>query len=1402
MKREHWGIPARWLTLAGIPLCLILLLFGSVYGQLVIGTESQVNTTTVNRQGNPAVAMDTAGNYIVVWESLDQDGSGYGIYFQRYNSDGTPNGSETLVNTSYQDFDQRYPDVAMGYDGNFTIVWMSYEQDGEGWGVYRRSYDNTGSPVAGVFRNNVNTSGHQRNPRVAADKDGNFVVVWTETDLAGTSHAIMGRRCNASGGALATEFQVNASAIPYAGAPSIASDSNGNFMVVWQSSTDGNANGIEGILYDSTGAAVSADIAINTTTSGNQIAPDIAALGNGNYVITWASFNGVYGIYAKIVDKTGATVLSDYQVYNDFPFPRNQEFPSVAAAIDEGFIITWSDYGRDGSYTGQYASLYSNDGLKIVSDYIVNTTTNNFQQAGDVAWRKDGKKAAFAWQSGFRFSTITQDGDDYGIYSAQADAFLCPPSIPPTAMCQNITVYLDGTGNASITTADVDGGSSDIYCGIDSMTVSKSSFGCVDTGANSVILTVYSGLNKSATCGATVTVVDSTSPSAVCKDLTVYLDGSGNASITTGDIDNGSSDNCGINSLIASKTSFTCADAGANNVVLTVRDVSGNTSTCTSSITVVDSVGPTAACQNITVYLNGGGSASITGADLDGGSTDDCGVNSFVASPSNFVCADTGVTSVLLTVSDLYGNSSSCTATVTVIDTVSPVAVCQNITLYLDGSGNASITAADVDNGSSDNCGINTLVSSLSSFSCADTGAHTAVLTVTDVSGNSSSCTSTVTVADSTSPNAVCQNLTVYLDGSGNATITSGDVDNGSSDNCGINTLSASPTSFTCANTGANTVVLSLSDVSSNSSNCTSTVTVVDSTTPTAVCQNLTVYLDGSGNATITSGDVDNGSSDNCNISSAVASPTAFNCANTGANTVTLTVTDNSSNSASCTSTVTVVDSTAPTAVCQNLTVYLDGSGNASITTGDVNNGSSDNCSISSTVASPTSFTCANLGTNTVTLTVTDPSSNSASCTSTVTVIDSTAPTATCQNISVYLDGGGNASIVAADIDNGSSDNCSISSYVASPTSFSCSNLGANTVTLTVTDGSSNSASCASVVTVVDSTAPAAVCQNLTVYLDGSGNATITSGDVDNGSSDNCSISTTVASPLSFSCVNLGSNTVTLTIIDGSSNNSTCTSTVTVIDSTAPTAVCQNISIFLDGGGNATITAADVDGGSSDNCIISSVAATPLGFTCADVGANTVTLTVTDNSSNSSTCTSTVTLLDTTPTAAVCQDITVYLDGNGSVSITADDVNNGSSDNCGVNSTTATPLNFTCADLGANTVTLTVTDNASNSSSCTSTVTVIDSTSPTIICQNINVYLDAGGNASITAADVDNGSNDNCSINTLSASPLAFTCGTRGANTVTLTATDISGNSASCTATVTVNDTIPRTPHVKTIQHF
>ena len=265
----------------------------------------------------------------------------------------------------------------------------------------------------------------------------------------------------------------------------------------------------------------------------------------------------------------------------------------------------------------------------------------------------------------------------------------------------------------------------------------------VSPGTYSVTATDAMGCTDNATF--TIGYNDNIMPNVVTTGVTVQLDASGNGSTTAAAVDNGSFDACGIASMSLSNTSFTCANVGPNTVTLTVTDVNGNSSSATATVTVEDNVGPMAMAQGTVVQLDASGNGTITVADINNGSSDACGVAGVSLNNTSFNCSNVGANTVVLTVMDVNGNSSSASATVMVEDNVAPVAMCQAVSVTL-ANGMASVTPMDVDNGSNDACGIASMTLSEDTWTCGDIGNHTVTLTVTDNNGNVSSCNAVVTV--------------------------------------------------------------------------------------------------------------------------------------------------------------------------------------------------------------------------------------------------------------------------------------------------------------------------------------------------------------------------------------------------------------------------------------------------------------------------------------------------------------------------------------------------------------------------------------------------------------------------------------------------------------------------------
>ncbi len=808
-------------------------------------------------------------------------------------------------------------------------------------------------------------------------------------------------------------------------------------------------------------------------------------------------------------------------------------------------------------------------------------------------------------------------------------------------------------------------------------------------------------------------------------------------------------------------------------------------------IEVYDNANPTIVVfPNITKELDAAGKASITITDVNNGSYDDCQLASVVLNQAkiDYTCANLGVNTVKVTATDAENKESNLDVTITVVDKIKPVAITKNITVQLDSSGKATIVPSQINNNSTDNCSITGYSLDVSSFTCSNLGSNTVNLTVTDSSGNTNTTSAIVTVADVIKPTVITKAISVQLDATGAVSITANDIDNNSSDNCSLSSITIDISSFSCAKLGENTVTLTATDQSGNTNSTTAIVTVLDVIKPSVLTKNISVQLDSSGQATITASQIENGSTDNCSIASYSLDTTNFTCNDLGNKTVTLSVTDTSGNIGTETAIVTVLDVIKPLAITKNISLSLDASGQAIISANDIDNSSTDNCGITSKSLDKVSFTCADLGANTVTLTVADLSGNTDSATATVTITDAVKPTVLTKNISVQLDSSGQATITASQIENGSTDNCSIANYGLDITNFTCNDLGNKTVTLSITDLSGNVGAKTAIVTVLDAINPAVFTKNFTIQLDASGKATITPNDIDNGSTDNCSIISKSLDKVNFTCANLGINTVMLTVTDSSGNANSATATVTITDALKPSVQTKNITVQLNSAGQASITASQIDNGSTDNCSIASNSLDITNFTCNDLGNKAVTLSVTDTSGNVGTETAIVTVLDAINPVAIAKNFTIQLDASGKATIIPNDIDNGSTDNCSITSKSLDKVNFTCANLGANTVLLTVTDSSGNANSTTATVTIKDAIKPTALGKNSTVYLNGNSSVTILPSDVDNGSYDNCNSISLSIDVNSFN--STGSYPVVLTVIDGYGNSSSTTVIVTVDDTL------------
>jgi hypothetical protein len=360
---------------------------GCTSGEL---SEFRVNTFTPGQQANPRVAAFSDSGYVVVWGSYDQDGSLWGVYGQRYQPDGSPQGSEFQVN-SHTDSHQSTPFVAVTANDDFIVAWQSLNQDGSGYGIYARKFDQEGNQLWVEARLNDSTSSDQLNVSLAPDAGGGFVATWQHYN-DGSGYGIMTRRFTADGNALASNSWANSFKSHHQERPSLVSLPGGKFLAFWDSDNqDGSSWGVYGQRFSAGGDPEGSDFRVNTYTPNTQYYNDSASFTDGSYVVAWTSADedgNSWGIYAQRFQPDHSKAGNPFRV-NTY-IVANQYQPKVGSHPDGRFAVAWQSHGQDGADWGVYGQRYNKDGTPAGAEFQANVFTSYSQHQPDAAMLPNG----------------------------------------------------------------------------------------------------------------------------------------------------------------------------------------------------------------------------------------------------------------------------------------------------------------------------------------------------------------------------------------------------------------------------------------------------------------------------------------------------------------------------------------------------------------------------------------------------------------------------------------------------------------------------------------------------------------------------------------------------------------------------------------------------------------------------------------------------------------------------------------------------------------------------------------------------------------------------------------------------------------------------------------------------
>lgn len=337
----------------------------------VAGSQFLVNQETTNTQdtlgeargSQNAVAVDSLGNYVVTWTSRNQDGNLTGVYARRYSSSGVALTNEIQVNQTTHG-DQEFARVASDRNGNFVVTWTDSSNNGT---VYARLFRADGTAIGNEFVVNVTSTGIQSDSSVAMNANGDFIIGWQGEGPGDTDGAFY-RRFDRFGNALnAGDVQPFVFSSSPASQVSVAIADNGNAVLICD-----NSPFVQYRLISSSGAVVGTEGFLFDTTD-----PAIAMKPNGEFIIAVKN-NASGAIEARWYQADGTAVGTPYVISG-----AGLADPSISVAPDGSYLLTWT--GTDSNGSGIYAQQFDSGRNATGSAFLVNEYQSGSQVASSVA---------------------------------------------------------------------------------------------------------------------------------------------------------------------------------------------------------------------------------------------------------------------------------------------------------------------------------------------------------------------------------------------------------------------------------------------------------------------------------------------------------------------------------------------------------------------------------------------------------------------------------------------------------------------------------------------------------------------------------------------------------------------------------------------------------------------------------------------------------------------------------------------------------------------------------------------------------------------------------------------------------------------------------------------------------
>ena len=324
---------------------------------------------------------------------------------RRFSKTGAALGGEFQINASTAlNDDEVGARVASNASGDFVVTWTKGDPTGPlsaDLDVGARRFDSSGSPVSGDVVVNQYTTGRQTASSVALDSTGAFVVVWNSYPNLGSGvhgqdgsgSGIFGRRFDSSGNPLGDEFRINEYTMGDQMEPRIAMRPDGNFLVVWN---DDHNSAIMTRRYDAGGTPLGDEVQVNATGTLGVDSPDVALDDDGKAIVVWNVIPGVDAINGQRLDASGNKLGPEFNVHTGTTGLRRS--PTIAIGPDGDFSVAWMSNDQDGDGQAVVAQRFDSTGRRVGGEFLVNTFTTGFQGSPAIAAQPNGQFVA-AWNS-------------------------------------------------------------------------------------------------------------------------------------------------------------------------------------------------------------------------------------------------------------------------------------------------------------------------------------------------------------------------------------------------------------------------------------------------------------------------------------------------------------------------------------------------------------------------------------------------------------------------------------------------------------------------------------------------------------------------------------------------------------------------------------------------------------------------------------------------------------------------------------------------------------------------------------------------------------------------------------------------------------------------------------------